>query len=153
MLRAFVRYMRKKLSPVTVRNKLYSLTVFFDVVKAEKWARLERNPAREPEVREELPEIPRREVHVLEAADVSALLSADDLTVPPVWRVRYALAAHGLEDGAIAGLRIDDIDRARRCMKIRQAVKIKGPKGWASPGRLKTVWRVRTVPIHPRSGP
>jgi integrase len=162
-LRAWVRHLRTNLAPQSCRNKLYSLAACITLARSEEWTKAPSNPAQDDAVRSELPELERREVEILEHAAVEALCSGkgyaegNAFEVPLVWRLRYALGAlAGLEDGAIAGLQLSDVERGADgiTLAIRRAVKIRGSNGWASPGNTKNQHRgtekaPRRIPAHP----
>jgi integrase len=150
-LRAWLRGLRNQgLSPQTIRNRLSSLTKFLAVIRAEGWAKLEVNVARDEAVRAELPPLPHRRVSIITLADFAALIRCD--RVPAVRRIRYLLAAlAGLSDGEIAGLRLCDIrlTRGEEILNIEVAVAIVGPEGYATEKGPKNNYRIRTIPMHP----
>jgi integrase len=168
-LREWIRYLCKQRAPQTVRNIVNSLSACLTTARAEEWTKCDRNPVQDDAVRAELPELERHDVEVLSHDAVQALITGRSgratesatsvvvVHVPLAWRLRYALGAlAGLEDGAIAGLKVGDIERDGDSMllAIRRAVKIKGASGFASVGTTKNQYRgtekaPRRVPVHP----
>lgn len=159
-LRKWVRELRSKRSPSTTRNRFSTLSSFLDDCNAEGWTDAP-NLCRSAAVRAEIPELPLYRAKVISLADYAALLNC--FAYPPVRRIRYLLAGlAGLCDGEIAGVKVRDTSAAPDVSKqgtfinglgglltIRQSVAVRGPKGWASEGKLKNKYRTRQLPMHP----
>jgi integrase len=154
-IRQWVRDMRDAGgSRSALSNRLSTLAVLLDDARAEGLSSIDGAVARHPAVRRELPDGPMRSPQTILTNAFATLLDA--LTTPLVWAVRYGLAGlAGLEDGAIAGLRISDleVENGIRVLAIRRSVAVRGPEGWASEAPTKNAHRgtedaPRWVPVH-----
>jgi integrase len=161
--RAFVRWLRvqkvhkvegeQTIAGYTVRNVVATLAALLDDAEGEGWIVLPKgNVARAGATRKELPEAAPRAgrsqiLRVPEVATAQRLLDCAD--VPLRRRVRYAVElTSGLRDGEVSGLRWSDLALDEGVGHVRQAVQLKGEKGWAKPGKTKTRDSVRTWPLH-----
>lgn len=148
----------RPLSPSRIGNVFSALSVWLSDMVADRKVPLAVNPALDPAVRRELPERPRPQrtrldgeapgVALLE--DVAAVIASDAVAVE--LRVRTVLVhTSALRDGELAGLRVKAVHRnvPTPCIGIHEAVKMHGPKGRATPGKLKSTSSDRVVPLHP----
>jgi integrase len=153
-LRAFVRDLRGKVAPYTCRNVHTTLATFLDDIVSEGWAKLPFNPARTNDVRKELPDL-------RPLAGRSTILRLPDIgiaqelitnpVVPAERRVRYCVVlTTSLRDGEIAGLLVEDIlfDRAPPVLTVKRALQLRVRGGNTALGGPKTVYSVRTLPLH-----
>lgn len=147
----------RTISPMRVANTFSALSVFLSDMVADKKVSFTSNPCLDHTVRRELPDRPKPgQARIAGArpgiptiADGQAAVDAapDDAT-----QLRFLIAfGQGFRDGEISGLRVGramvDADVAH--FVIQEAVKIRGPKGFATPGKLKTASSERLVPMHP----
>ncbi len=152
-----VRETDRKLSSSRINNCASTLSTFLSDAIADRRVSFATNPMLDPAVRRELPARPlarrvavdRERPGCATMEDVQAVL--DSHATPPEMRVRVALAFTGAErDGELAGLRVGAIRREPvPHLVIREAVKVLGPAGRATPGALKTASSTRIVPLHP----
>jgi integrase len=144
----------RPLAPYTIRNILRALTWFLDDVIGEGWAALPggQNPARQPAVHTELPEMvplagKSQKLRLAAAPDAQRLLDCE--RVPMERRVRYVVGlTAGLRDGEIAGLKLKDVDLDAGIVWVRYALQLQGRRGYATLGKTKTTASVRAVPLH-----
>lgn len=148
VIRKWVCDMRGQSSPVSVRNRLSTLSLFLSDINADGWAKLSPNPAEDRAVRQELPALIRRKPVILSPEAAARLEQCRN--VPAVRRMRYLTTILALlRDGEVAGLRIFSVDREKGTLGIVQALQIHGPDGYATEGNTKTVGSIRTNPLHP----
>jgi hypothetical protein len=151
-LRAWVRELASKLSPIRVSNIISTFRVFVRDARLEKWTTIRTNPLESDEVTTVMPKIEKkRDVVVMPTPVAQALL---DKTKEMRRVVRYAVALNtGAGDGELAGCVIGSvlaIDGDSPKLEIVQAFK-KGTKeeGKRSEvGKLKNAYRLRPIPLN-----
>ena len=149
--RAFLRDLRKNAGSATTRSVLSCARTTWGVAKAEKWITCD-NPWRDPMVVAEMPEQRVKTGKPVVLSVASAVALGDCLRIPAVRRVRYVVAyLLGVDDGELAGIRWKNVylDAPIPFVRIEAAVHIRGQKGFATEGELKTSNRLREIPLHP----
>lgn len=159
-LRPWVVELGAKHSSSTARNVYSTLRSMIDDAMAEGWVTLAGNPLRQPALIRALPP-PRRETGVrplfVELEYAQAMVRCG--RVPVHRRVRYLVElCTGLSEGELAGRRWRDVDWCigpgearpgpRPVLQVVDALPTRGPDGWATMGRTKNEYRIRTLPLH-----
>lgn len=147
----------RTLSPMRVANTFSALSVFLSDMIADKKVRFTSNPCLDEAVRRELPDRPRPGQARIAGArpgvpTVVDVQAAVDASAMDDFRLRCCIGfGQGFRDGEISGLRIRSLvlDAAVPHFSISEAVKLRGPTGFATPGKLKTTSSERVVPMHP----
>ncbi len=121
----------KKFKPETVEGLRRRLHAMFNV--AIRWELLPSNPvAKVPKIK-----LPTQAIRFFEAEEIPRLLAA----VPDGWRCVFALALYlGARKGEVAGLRVADVDMARRIVTLAHSydgtTKSAKPRRVPIPGEL-----------------
>lgn len=151
-LRAWVRELAAKLSPIRVSNIISTFRVFVRDARLEKWTKVRTNPLDSDEVTTVMPKIEKKRDVVFLPTPVSQSLL--DLTKEMRRVVRYAVALNtGAGDGELAGCVIASVlglDSDSPRLEVVQAFK-KGTKeeGKRSEvGKLKNAYRLRAIPLN-----
>ncbi|MBX3199423.1 MAG: tyrosine-type recombinase/integrase [Labilithrix sp.] len=153
ILLGFVDKLKVGLAPSTVRNAIFTLRVFLDVVKARGLAPLDSNPTRDRDFEKQgFPALPKRRIKlVLPKNSVEALVTCPD--VDEAWRVRYLFACtSGLRDGEIAGLTWADLDLNAKVpvFHVTKASRLRGKFKKGEIGPTKNEGSVKeNIPLHP----
>jgi integrase len=105
-VRQWVRDLRSKVAPLTLRNALVALRQLLDEAHAEGWASIPINPARDRRLHDELPRFERQSGKVIVQMPIEhAQALLDDPKMAWFWLIRYLVAfGLGLRDGEIAAL-------------------------------------------------
>jgi len=149
---AFLRDVREKRSPSTVRNVYYTLCTLYSDAMAEGWVNALANVIAHPAVQRELPDLETKSAVRIPIEWARGLVH--DARISIEWQARYALGfTSGARDGEIAGLRWNDIDAECNppVFRIDRAVAIigeKGEGGFAKVKGPKTKGSKRTMPLH-----
>jgi integrase len=144
----------KKLAPSTIRNVLFTVRTFLDVIKVRKLAPLDTNPTRDPEfIKHGFPALPKKGTAgkvVLTLDEAERLIACD--AVPEARRVRYLLAfTSGMRDGEIAAIQWRDLtlDGELPHLQVTKSAALRGEKHSAEIGPTKTEGSERELPLHP----
>ena len=151
-IRDWLRGLREKIGPSTVRNVVNTFSALYEDARAERWVVSASNVVREPGVRKEMPSIgaARDEIVTLSIEIAQELIASEK--VPEHRRLRYVIAfLTGLRDGEIAGLTWADIDldAAMPVLRVDKAHAFKAEIGkHAGLSAPKTKGSKRTIPLH-----
>lgn len=146
-LRGWIRKMAGEgRSRPTCNNRLSTLAVFLDFARGEGWTKAP-NWTRDPAVRAVLPKASEEEIFVPTPEVVGQLVACE--AVPFIRRLRYLVAAHGIDDGCISALRWRNfmLQGDAGMLDVKTALALRGPNGWATEQGPKTTHRKRKVPI------
>ena len=146
-LRAWVRELAQGRERSTCANQLSTLAVLLDTARGEGWTKAPNN-ARDPAVRAALPRARVNKVVVPAHEQLCQLIQCEQ--IPFLRRLRYLVAAYGLDDGTCAALRWRDRSAGQggASLHVENALALRGPDGWATEQGPKTQFRRRSIPIN-----